>query len=115
MNVVTEPVVDVAEACMSAPPARYDADHRGIPGTNAARGRRGSDRALSHPPRSAIGRAQTHEGAECRLHHARRPLAPPGGTEKVESSTTPLDQTFAQATLPTQTTFDPGHPAAISL
>jgi hypothetical protein len=33
----------------------------------------------------------------------------------VESSPTPLDQTFAQATLPAQTTFDPGHPAVISL
>jgi hypothetical protein len=28
---------------------------------------------------------------------------------------TPLDQTFAQATLPTQTTLNPGHPAVISL
>ena len=33
----------------------------------------------------------------------------------MESLPTPLDQTFAQATLPTQTTFDPGHPAVISL
>jgi hypothetical protein len=33
----------------------------------------------------------------------------------VESSPTPLDQTFAQATLPAQATFDPGHPAVISL
>jgi len=33
----------------------------------------------------------------------------------VESLPTPLDQTFAQATLPTQTTLDPGHPAVISL
>ena len=33
----------------------------------------------------------------------------------MESSPTPLDQTFAQATLPAQTTFDPGHPAVISL
>jgi hypothetical protein len=33
----------------------------------------------------------------------------------VESSTTPLDQTFAQATLPPQATLDPGHPAVISL
>jgi hypothetical protein len=33
----------------------------------------------------------------------------------VESSPTPLDQTFAQATLPAQTTFDPGHLAVISL
>jgi len=33
----------------------------------------------------------------------------------VESSPTPLDQTFAQATLPAQTTFDPGHPAVVSL
>ena len=32
----------------------------------------------------------------------------------MESSPTPLDQTFAQATLPAQTTFDPGHPAVIS-
>jgi hypothetical protein len=29
--------------------------------------------------------------------------------------TTPLDQTFAQATLPAQTTLNPGHPAVISL
>lgn len=33
----------------------------------------------------------------------------------MESLPTPLDQTFAQATLPTQTTFDPGHPAVIPL
>jgi hypothetical protein len=33
----------------------------------------------------------------------------------VESSSTPLDQTFVQATLPAQTTLDPGHPAVISL
>ena len=33
----------------------------------------------------------------------------------MESSTTPLDQTFAQATLPPQATLDPGHPAVISL
>ena len=33
----------------------------------------------------------------------------------MESSPTPLDQTFAQATLPAQTTFDPGHPAVIPL
>ena len=33
----------------------------------------------------------------------------------MESLTTPLDQTFAQATLPAQTTFNPGHPAVISL
>jgi hypothetical protein len=33
----------------------------------------------------------------------------------VESSPTPLDQAFAQATLPAQTTFDPGHPAVIPL
>jgi len=33
----------------------------------------------------------------------------------VESLPTPLDQAFAQATLPTQTTLDPGHPAVISL
>jgi hypothetical protein len=33
----------------------------------------------------------------------------------VESSQTPLDQTFAQATLPAQTTLHPGHPAVISL
>jgi hypothetical protein len=32
----------------------------------------------------------------------------------VGSSPTPLDQTFAQATLPAQATFDPGHPAVIS-
>jgi hypothetical protein len=31
----------------------------------------------------------------------------------VESSSTPLDQAFAQATLSAQTTFDPGHPAVI--
>jgi hypothetical protein len=28
---------------------------------------------------------------------------------------TPLDQTFAQATLPAQSTLNPGHPAVISL
>src|SRR5262249_51173577 len=38
-----------------------------------------------------------------------------GGTAQVESLQTPLDQTFAQATLSAQTTFDPGHPAVISL
>jgi len=33
----------------------------------------------------------------------------------VESFRTPFDQAFAQATLPAQTTLDPGHPAAIPL
>ena len=33
----------------------------------------------------------------------------------MESLPTPLDQAFAQATLSTQTTLDPGHPAVISL
>ena len=33
----------------------------------------------------------------------------------MESLPTPLDQAFAQATLPAQTTFDPGHPAVIPL
>jgi hypothetical protein len=33
----------------------------------------------------------------------------------VESSPTPLDQPFAQATLPPQTTLEAGHPAVISL
>jgi hypothetical protein len=33
----------------------------------------------------------------------------------VESSTTPLDQTFAQAPLPPQATLEPGHSAVISL
>src|ERR1044072_5107207 len=43
------------------------------------------------------------------------PWRPRGGTAQVESLPTPLDQAFAQATLSTQTTLDPGHPAAISL
>ena len=59
---------------------------------------------------------QTHEGAEGRLHHAKKHRgAARGGTAQVESSPTPLDQTFAQATLPAQTTLDPGHPAVIPL
>ena len=33
----------------------------------------------------------------------------------MESLPTPLDQTFAQATLSPQTTLNPGHPAVISL
>jgi hypothetical protein len=33
----------------------------------------------------------------------------------MESFPTPLDQPFAQATLPAQTTLDPGHPAVIPL
>ena len=33
----------------------------------------------------------------------------------MESLPTPLDKAFAQATLPAQTTFDPGHPAVIPL
>ena len=53
---------------------------------------------------SALGHQaerQTHEGAEGRLHHAQKHRGAPEEEQKqVESSPTPLDQTFAQATLP---------------
>ena len=59
---------------------------------------------------------QPHQRAERGLHDTEKDGgAARGGTGQGESSPTPLDQAFAQATLPAQTTLDPGHAAVIPL